>query len=340
MSKTGCSASYDRVPSERLQQLLAPEGFLAPLLRKRKVEGIDLEAHLRPENEIHVYCGLTCLVKTKLNRSGDIWVESHKTYANKPPANRLFRPGRTREVNRGAYARDVWAVGEPGFAQALETFLGGVQVDARQRKEGDVQARWSRITEPWIPFDKEAALAYPSAAERGRQLSGAFRPSVDDARGELSALAVSRRSLPARRDHWRMPPDPKDRLKLDQLAVDSAGNLVLLELKDASGSSSEVYYAPFQLLQNVWEWHQALNAVRRSLQDLLDVRVRLGLTPGHVPPLTGGIRAAVGFGDDHRSAEVRNRYLEVLNIANAHLPPGIPPIETWALEREQPVRLS
>ena len=106
--------------------------------------------------------------------------------------------------------------------------------------------------------------------ERGRQLSGAFRPSVDDARGELSALALSRRSLPARRDRWRMPPNPKDRLKLDQLAVDPAGNLVLLELKDASGSSSEVYYAPFQLLQNAWEWHQALNGVRRSLQDLLD----------------------------------------------------------------------
>ena len=338
MSITGCSASYNRVPSERLQQLLAPEGFLAPLLREKTVEGIDLEAHLRPKNEIHVYCGLTCLVKTRLSGSGDIWVESHKTYANEPPANRLFRPGRTREVNRGAYARDVWAVGEPGFAQALETFLDGVPVDVRQRKEGDVQARWSRVTEPWIPFDKEAALAYPSVPERGRQLSEAFRPSVDDARGELSALALSRRSLPARRDHWRMPPDRKDRLKLDQLAVDPAGNLVLLELKDASGSSSEVYYAPFQLLQNVWEWHQALNTVRRSLQDLLDVRVKLGLTPGHVPPLTGGIRAAIGFGEDRRSAEVRDRYLEVLNIANAHLPPGIPPIETWALERERPVR--
>ena len=339
MSGTGCSASYDRVPSESLQRLLAPEGFLAPLLRKIKVEGIDLEAHLRPENEVHVYCGLTCLVKTRLSGSGDVWVESHKTYANKPRAKRLFRPGRTREVNRGAYARDVWAVDEPGFAQALETFLGGVRVDARQRKEGDVQARWSRVTEPWIPFDKEAALAYPSAAERGRQLSGAFRPSVDDARGKLTALALSRRSLPARRDRWRMPPNPKDRLKLDQLAVDPAGNLVLLELKDTSGSSSEVYYAPFQLLQNAWEWHRALNGVRRSLQDLLDVRVKLGLTPGHVPPLTGGLRAAVGFGNDRRSPEVRDRYLEVLNIAKAYLPPGIPPIETWALEHEQPVRL-
>ena len=67
--------------------------------------------------------------------------------------------------------------------------------------------------------------------------------------------------------------------------------------------------------------------------------MKLGLTPGHVPPLTGGLRAAVGFGNDRRSPEVRDRYLEVLNIANAHLPPGIPPIETWALEREQPVRL-
>ena len=334
-----CSASYKRAPSLHLQQLLAPDGFLAPLLLRQKVKGIDLDVHLRSGDEVHLYCGLTCLVNSKLSKSGNIWIESHKTYASKPNASLLFRPGRTRTVNRGAYLRDVWTAGEPGFARALETFLGLVEVGTRQRKEGAVHARWSAIEEPWIAFDKEAALAYPSKAERGHQLCEAFRPSVDEARAELTALARSRRSLPDRRDHWTMPPEPKQRLKLDHLAVDSAGNLVLVEIKDASGSSSQVYYAPFQLLQNVWEWHHALNAVRNSLQDLLDARVKLGLTPRSASPLAGGIRAAITFGDDDRSEEVKSRYAEVLNIANAHLQADIPAIETWALVRGQPIRL-
>ena len=63
MSGTGCSASYD-LPSESLQRLLAPEGFLAPL--PRKVEGITWKHTC----EIHVYCGLTCLVKTAERKRG------------------------------------------------------------------------------------------------------------------------------------------------------------------------------------------------------------------------------------------------------------------------------
>ena len=139
-------------------------------------------------------------------------------------------------------------------------------VGERQTKEGSIQARWSRVSAPWVVFDKEAQLAYPSKLARARLLSEAFRPSVEAARNELHLLAQSRRSLPNRRDRWAMPPKGKTRLKIDQLAVDPAGNLVLLEIKDASGSASGVYYAPFQLLQNVWEWQRALPTVRDSLQ--------------------------------------------------------------------------
>ena len=332
--------SYDRAPSRGLRQLLAPDGFLAPLLVKRTVAEVDLEVHLRRGDEVELYCGLTCLVKSGRSRGGPVWIESHGRYAGQPCASGLFRPGRTRAVNRGNYLRDEWEVGEPGFAQALDTFLSGVGVAPRQTKEGAVQARWSRNGEPWIVFDKEAALEYPPVPERRRHLSELFREPVEEARRELSALALSRRSLPSRRDHWAMPSDPKDSLKLDQLAVDRDGNLVLLEIKDASGSSSKVCYAAFQLLQNVWEWHFALDAVRHSLQELLDMRVELGLTPADPPPVTGGIRAAVGFGDDDRSKEVKRRYTEVLGIANMHLPPGVPAIETWMLaEGRSPVRL-
>ena len=338
MSKAD-TAFYERVPSRQLRRALAPDGFLAPLLVKRSVAGVDLELHLRRRDEAHLYCGLTCLVKGGLEGSGAVWIESHRTYASQRCASRLFRPERTRSVSRD-YRRASWSVDEPGFAEGLDTFLTGVRVDPRQTREGAIQAGWSRIGEPWIAIDKEAALAYPSEPERERLLKEAFHPSVEEARSELRALALSRRSLPNRRDHWAMPPDPKDSLKLDQLAVDPAGNLVLVEVKDASGSSSKIYYAPFQLLQNVWEWHFALDEVRESLQELLDARVDLGLTSPAAPAISGGIRAAVGFGDDHRSGEVRRRYAHVLAVANAHLPPGVASIETWVLaEERKPARI-
>ena len=119
------SPSYDRAPSERLRQLLSRDGFLSPLLAKRTVAGVDLEVHLRPADEVDLYCGLTCLVKGGRSQGGPVWIESHGRYAGQPCASGLFRPGRTKEVNRGNYRRDEWAVGEPGFARALDTFLGG-----------------------------------------------------------------------------------------------------------------------------------------------------------------------------------------------------------------------
>ena len=330
MSETG-SPSYDRTPSRSLRGILMADGFLAPLLVKRRVDGIVLETHLRPEDEVHLYCGLTRLVNIALT-GGSVSIKSHKTYTNQPCARRLFRPGQCKEVNGGDYLLDEWTVGEPGFASALETFLSSVEVASTQKKEGAIQARWSQIREPWIAFDKEAALSYPSEEERERQLCEAFSPWVDEARSELSALAS--------RSHWKELPSPKKRLELDQIAVDPSGNLVLLEIKDSSVSSAEVYYAPFQLLHNVCEWHLALEAVRGSLQQLLDARVELGLTPGDLSPLSGGIRAAVGFGDDDRSDEVRRRYAEVLGIVNEHLP-SVPQIETWAFAQgKTPVQIS
>ncbi len=116
------------------------------------------------------------------------------------------------------------------------------------------------------------------------------------------------------------------------MAVDEEGSLVLIELKHASrgGSVAEIYYSPLQLLQYVHEWKQALGSLSiwRDLQELIDARVELGLMR-EVPRLTGGLRAAVCFGNDGRSEEVKRRYYETLGIVNAHLPSDFEPIETW-----------
>ncbi len=41
------------------------------------------------------------------------------------------------------------------------------------------------------------------------------------------------------------------------------------------------------------------------------------------------MRAAVGFGLDKRTDEVKHRYNRVLGIVNEHRPHGVDPIETW-----------
>ena len=80
------------------------------------------------------------------------------------------------------------------------------------------------------------------------------------------------------------------------------------------------------------------------------MRKELGFTPDSIPPLTGGIRAAICFGDYRHSdspstpeepptSEVKRRYYENLNDANQHLPPGVPLIETWKLDEKGPCQI-
>ena len=42
----GVGPVYDRVPSRQLRELLAPRGFLAPLLEEQTVAGAGPEFHL------------------------------------------------------------------------------------------------------------------------------------------------------------------------------------------------------------------------------------------------------------------------------------------------------
>ena len=308
-------SSYDRAPSPELRKLLSPGGFLAPLLAKRQVAGCGLDVHLRPDDKVQVYCGLTSLAVVKLKNDGEIDVSATESYSEQKCAGDLFRAWRTDQPNK--------------FEKTLDAYLDRVTVDRCWiDSEGSVQSLWSRVTKPWIPFDREAVLSYESTTDQEKATKF---DQVDEARMRLTAIVESR--------NWAKLPDKGN--EIDQLAVDPEGRLVIVELKSAkrNASASDVYYAPLQLLQYAWEWCSALDAVRYSLQKLLDARMDLGLTPAHAPRITGrGIRAAVGFGDDHRSEEVKRRYAKVRGIVNEHLPPDVPLIETWTLPA-QPTRV-
>ena len=308
--------TYPRAPSEQMEQLLL-EGFLAPLLRVREREksGCNLDVHLRPDNEVHVYCGLTRIAVAKRKGDGTIQVSAHDTYQTQgEPSKDLFRD---------------WTAQEAGFEDALTRYLEHVEVaDRYTAKEGRIQAAWSRVTWPWTPFDREAVLNY--ANEQEAEESRKF-PQVESARSLLSTIAVAR---PGRGGKQWQEPASGGGSELDQLAVDDEGNLVLVEFKHAArgGNPSQIYYAPLQLLQYVHEWRRALGwlSVWRDLQNLIEARQKIGLTP-QLPKLklTGRIRGAICFGIDERSEEVKRRFYEALGIVNAHLPQGVRPIETW-----------
>lgn len=294
---------YDRAPSQELQDLLLPGGFLAPLveLAGRQVSGHRHAVYLRVKNEVDVYRGRTVLVNAKRLFNGRVRIKAHSAYDSQPGAKDFLRE---------------WQADETGFADALNHYLSEVKVTRQDltRGEAKVQEQWSLVREPWIPFDREGRL-------RGDHKMGADFPAIREANSKLDAPTRSSGSRKAE--------------KIDQLAIDPQGRLVLLELKDTSKkdtskNDSEIYYSPFQLLQYVWEWHDVLESVRNDLQAVIDARVAVGLTPACIPRLTGGIRAAVGFGADQRSPGVKRRYAMVLDIVNQHLPDDVDPIETWA----------
>ena len=319
---------YGRAPSKELCALLAPGEFLSPircLHNKREVQGLALDVHFRGD-VIHVYCGLTRLFDVRrMRRTGNLRLDAHEEHRKYDKECIFFREWRTDD---GKFNE---------FRSSMEIYLNDVKISSRHSKEGRVQMNWSRVATPWMSFDRECRLKYCSREYRRKT---AIFPEVDAAYERLCSNYENHRSGVYRK---RWAKAEKKATKLDRLAVDHDGRLVLIELKDAeSGKKDDVYYSPFQLLQYVWEWHEALKnsgMLLAQLQSLLNMRVDLLRLPEPRRTLTGCIRPAVCFGLDGRSTEVRQRFAFVLNICNEHLPEGVGPIETWEYRDGAPCRI-
>ena len=301
---------YSRAPSAQFQELLLPGGFLAPLLEPRSAAGVRLDMHFRVDDHLHVYCGLTRIIDAKLKGTEAV-LSAHRTYKAQDCARPLLRR---------------WKMGQPGFPEAIATYTARVEVAPKYtRKEGAIQSVWHQFQEPWIPFDREAEIGYVS---KKAQTSGRASRSVNEALEELIKVADYNR--------WACPKKGHVPAKVDQLAIDPEGRLVLIELKDTSASPDTVYYSLLQLLHYVHEWHRVLDTLLPSLQRVIDARVELGITPNPSQRLKAVIRPVIGFGADTRSCEVKRRYAKVLDVVNAYLPDGVGQIETWALEQGKP----
>jgi hypothetical protein len=172
---------YNRTPSPAFQALLAPGGFLSPILMSRTVAGLLIDVHLREKDHLNVYCGLTSLLEVSLV-GREVRIGANSAYTAQSCGSGLFR---------------VWATDEQGLSEALECYFAGVSVGERWFcGEGAVQAIWARVRDPWTPFDREAVLGYEDDVD---QTSGRAFSQVQTARDEI------RRIPPVKRPWAAMP---------------------------------------------------------------------------------------------------------------------------------------
>ena len=293
---------YARAPSGGF--LTDLQGWLSPVLAPPPAAGVQVDVHLRENDVLALYAGGARVVALAW-RAGAVTVSAHKTYATQPCA--------------APFIGRAWQAGGEFFPR-LRAYLAAVQVKPSDLGgEGAVQSAWSRVTHPWTPIDREAVLGYQDGDVR---MESRRFPAVQAARRAVATVGRS----------WKTLDPDKVYGELDQIGIDDAGQLVLLELKDAAAKSSDgVYYSPLQALQYAWEWSSALPSIRDDLLALRRARIQLGLTPATTADLGHNLRVAVGFGREKSSIEVRERFDLVLAICQQFLPPGVHEMEAWRL---------
>ena len=298
--------TFPRAPSKHLKKLLRP-----PLASLLELDGHELDVrdgmtrlldvHFRIRDTIKVYCGDTSLLEVqRRKKDGSLLLTVHKNNISEDYASTIMGEKGGKFDKEEKYI--TWETDESGFEDELDNYLGL----KKDNKDENVQVSNKR----WITGK---ALLHEKWA---RAVNLPWTPF--DRKATLSE---------------------GDRLAVDQLAVDHDGSLVLVEIKVAEkAKESDVT----QLSDYIEGWNGALQQpkVREDLQNLIDTRKKLGLTPQNVPclDLDRPIRAAICFGNEGLS-NVKSVFYEALDAVNARPSTGVK-IETWKLDEEgRPCRL-
>ena len=312
--------TFSRAPSEDLKKLLRPERPLASLLKydnhklhirvkdreevMGRLEGLHLDVHFRRDDKVTIYCGGTRLLEVQ-RRDGSLALTVPLSNISKDYTSTIMgeKDGKKSVKNKkGEFTYITWETDESGFEYELNSHLRRLERDYKDKKAG-VLGRW---------ITKEALLHETWT----RAVNLPWTPFDREA-------ALSRGGL----------------RHIDQLAVDHDGSLVLVEIKDpATAKSQDIRDAPEQLLKYIEQWDRALqqSEVRDGLQELISARNEF-LTRESVPHLDLGrrIRAAICFGREGLGNKVKpDDFYAKLDDANARLPEGVNPIETWKLDED------
>lgn len=335
---------YNRAPSSQLATQLARNEPFRTVLEELTVNGDALDVQFRVNDEVKLYAGGTCpLIVRFFKDEGLVEFDAD---------GRAYRgPYEKDHLSRDGFFGKRWDPREPSLHSAIRKYIAHEVVTGtcrpHQDKEGRIQTRWAGLRDgkPWAPLDREAVIGYRNMAER----NGAWEKAK-------TICQDAWRTLPSEHGPWAASPLSraatvkgavqalKQSRELDQIAVDEQGNLVLIELKDASAKgASSTYAAPLQLLQYVHEWHLAAQDAefRRQLQALVDAKRQLGFLqglPAGIPTFENGIclRPVVAFGDyfSAREHERQRKFEAALRHVNGgsgtrFLPEGVMPVEAW-----------
>ncbi len=328
MSDAVSRPQFDRSIPESLLALLRPGGRLAGLTaRVARDQGETLDLHLRADSKkrgaegwVTLYVGLTKAFDLHGRRDGAIRVEPQPSHG---PVEEAHDRGWTRwipaeHVDSDAFLRWADAMIGAGLAESA----------AKIENEGAVQARVSMgVTEWFSAIDRETMFAFKSEASRTAGLArvgGRLDPAARRVRDENAAWPRAG-GKPAR--------------KLDVLAVDADGRVLVIEVKPGHQTGT-LAWTPYQVAQYVAQcraWADGEPRASGILNKMLSQRETLGLLepPGRrvaapvelVPVIAVGLRKAP-------SVEAERRMDVVYQAVRAAAPELVRGLEVWGVEPE------
>jgi len=306
---------FDRRVSEALVGALL-DGPLDPL-RARAIAEPLLDLQLRTEgtsSRATWYEGLTAILVLD-ERSGRFRLDAHARY-------QAVSPGLPWKVWLDADRLDVIAA-----ELALHLEAAAAEVDPRfTNREGLVSASLASNSSPdYRLIQREALPAFTSAQDRATVFA------------ELSfILETSVRSAAAEQPWWPGIRDrglwPKMGAKIDAVAVDQDGRLLVIEAK-AADNLKGIVFAPVQvrLYHELVLQLASAPAGIEAFNGMLDQRVQLGLTASGVEiSADAAVVPVVAIGPGSLSSVALDRMAAVANALPQD--PSRPPLEVWLID--------
>jgi hypothetical protein len=310
---------FDRRISTRLLALLR-DGPLTPLLARRhdSPDQFDVLLGGAPHTSIcfaSLYYGLTTILTVEESKQNGLRLDTHLTHRTRGVFDEQWREWQTPEgIGR------IWP--------DVECYLNRVRptVDPRWNGlEGPVQTSMCiGTTEAYRVIGREANVGFRNTTVQQAVVT-ALNAVINTAVQPLEAMV-----------NWLRKKNPGT--GADLLAVDPAGRLLVIEIKPASATGG-ISWAPAQarLYAELFaHWAERTSDAAEILNEMLDQRVELGLTPaaaqgvGHPPRIIPVV--AVGPGKRSSQALPRLGQMAESLAAVPTLSPAIDPLQVWLLD--------
>lgn len=312
---------YDRCPGKELLKLFEEGNILSCLkdeLKPTKQQDLSVfDVQFRENDSAAIYCGTTRVVRLQL-KDNVLLVSANKTYMSQECAIKLM----------GAW--EIEKNKPLDFKEALNNYLNNVQVEPKYwGKEGRIQVVWEQrcgrnydANVPWMIIDREVVIGYDSDSEKNAVSIDVINSIIEKINFKSWAKLKFKR--------------PNE---LDLLGISKNGEkLILLEVKDATTNSNNIYYAPMQLLYYVLEWQNALNSneclgILKDINKLIEAKKEIGFLPGKGPLVSevgvDGVLPLLVVEQMMWSEEVKKRFKMVLEIINEETDGILNDLQIW-----------